>query len=767
MTGRPRSRRPLLLVFVLSGAAALVYQVIWQRELALVFGSTTPSVAVVLSAFMGGLAAGSALARRWLVGSANPLRAFAWLEGVIGAYAILFSSLVRTAEAAYSALLGDETSLAVATLARTAFAFALLGPPTTLMGATLPLLTEALHRFEIDRGDWNAGRLYAANTLGAAFGALASGFLGIELLGIRGTTQVAAALNGVVMATALWLSARGPSGGARPDAPLEASPDPPPYGLFFLAFFSATGALALAGEVVWTRALATLLGSSTYAFSSILIVYLVGIALGSWLAAGVVRRIAHPERWLLGSVLAIGAWHCLAVPLVGGLRLVALSVLGGGSPGLAPVLVIYLGLLSVMLPPALASGALFPAITRLAGGAAGDRGDPIARAYVWNTLGAIAGALLAGFALAPFFVPFHGPYVLAIAATLLGGAAAVVLARLGHRRYAAGGAIAALLLGALAGDALRRDDLYVRAMHRYHPETLVESHSSDLQGTTTVLRARSGDRRADQLLVNGAGMTLKGFVTKAMAHIPIALHGDAQGTLVICFGMGTSYRSALSHGGRVDVVELVPGVLRAFGSFYDDAGDVSRNPRGRMLVNDGRNFLLLTERRYDVITIDPPPPIDGAGVNHLYSREFLELVRAHLKPGGVVAHFVPSISRFSGVPDAWTRDLVIRTFASVFPHVRLVQGSQGAGIHLIGSERPLRVDPDRIDAILGRPEVTRDLVEFAWDRFDRAAFLRAPDVEVAADPSLPILSDDRPLLEFHLLRGARAGRFSALFRLFL
>ena len=157
-------------------------------------------------------------------------------------------------------------------------------------------------------------------------------------------------------------------------------------------------------------------------------------------------------------------------------------------------------------------------------------------------------------------------------------------------------------------------------------------HENGHQGITTVIEREGPKDRFQVLLVNGIGMTIKVFATKAMAHLPLIAHGEAEDTLVVCLGMGTTLRSALAYGGRVDVVELVPQVVDAYDRFYPDRDRVLNNPRTRVLVNDGRNFLMMTDKKYDVITIDPPPPIDSSGVNNLYSREFLQLVRDHLKP---------------------------------------------------------------------------------------------------------------------------------------
>jgi spermidine synthase len=761
------SRRAILLLFTLSGGAGLVYQVIWARQLGLVFGNTTTSISIVLGAFMAGLGLGAAVAGRVVARLRDPMRWYALFEGGIGAYALAFAPLVRGAESLYPAFFSETTGIATLTAVRVAAAFALLLVPTTLMGATLPLVTEYLHRLAIARSDWNAGRLYGANTFGAALGSFAAGFVLIEWIGIAATTRIAAGLNFAVMAIALWLAARA---GAHARAARSAAAGPAPRagraGLAILAVFAGSGALALAGEVVWTRALTLLLGSSTYAFSAILIVYLVGIALGSWALSGRVRALADPAGLLPVLVLGIAIWHVAAVGVVPWLyRLHDLLFAESLLRALGALLAIGsfgAAVLTLILPPALLSGALFPLITRLVGGVEGDRGEPVARAYLWNTLGSIGGSLLAGFVLAPLWLHFHAIQVLALFAA---GLALGALGAVGWRERPARAALVgglALATGAASALGLSRPDLFVALVAERRPEFRVLHHESGLQGITSVLVNPELPNRSASLLVDGTGMTAKLFATKAMAHLPLIAHGDAEQTLVVCLGMGTTFRSALAHGGHVEVVELVPGVMDAMRFFYADADAVAANDRGRVIVNDGRNHLLLTRRRYDVITVDPPPPIERAGVNHLYSSEFLALVREHLAEGGVAAHWVPRSVPRGGVREDDTLRMLIATFLDAFPHVRLLRSADGIGVHMLGSEQPITLDAGRVAAALGDEAVARDLREFPWAQPSPADLVAEIPVLRADYEGAPRLSDDRPLLEFHLLRDLAAGRGSPL-----
>lgn len=742
------------LVFAVSGATALIYQALWSRWLGWIFGNTSVSIAVVLGAFMCGLALGSMLVGRMLQQQriANPLRGYAFAELGIGAFAVVFPLLSHGAELLFTALVDDDSPQPFAIGVRVSLAFALLVPPTALMGMTLPLLTEFFRRHPRASSAWKPGALYAVNTLGAATGVIASSFVLIELLGIVVTTTFAALLNFAVAATAWRFSAV-----ARDEATLP-PPEPSPSMAsaastpvrMATAVLAATGALALAAEVLWTRVLESYLGTSTYAFATILVVFLLGIAGGSAAFSRLLVRLRDPRAvfFVLACVVAfMGAWIATALWLFADVVL-SIDEPRGEPVALSTILGLYIKAALLLLPLPFASGACFPLATRLIDPSGDDaRGALIARAYAWNTWGAVCGSLIAGFVLAPLFDYDSALWVLVAAY------AAIALATsLATRSVRVVGAVAVLAVVSVAMFVVRAP--YVQRIGHFDGVKIV-SHEPGMQGITTVLQ-KTDAPLASALYVNGLGMTVKVTDTKVMAHLPMLLHPDPQDTLVICFGMGTTYRSALSHGGRVTVVELVRGVLDAFPHFYADADETLANPRGRRVVNDGRNFLLTTEQRFDIITLDPPPPIDGAGVNNLYSRDFVELARSRLKPGGVFAHWVPLPGSQGGVDDQQTNDMLVDTIAGAFPHVYTLRGYTGVGVHIVGSMQPLDVSQSAIVAHLQRNEgsVARDLRELAdvpTDYFKHIVHYESPETGDL------IVTDDRPLLEFSLLRTWRGS----------
>lgn len=752
-------------IFLLSGAAALVYQVIWARWLGLVFGNTTTSISIILGAFMLGLALGSWAAGRVVRRLASPMRSYAFLELGIGAFALAFPLATAGLGHLYGAVASAESPAAVTIGWRVALAFVLLLVPTSMMGATLPLLTEHFRRDPRHGRVWRAGVLYAFNTIGAALGVIAASFVGIELLGVRATTIAAAGLNFLVAALGFALARQG----AR--APAPAAPAVSARARTSLAAGTAllalglSGGLALGSEVLWTRTLQLVIGNSTYAFATILVVYLVGVALGSAAFSGVVKRSKRLESWLVVLLLGMGVWTLLASEGFGLLQSLAAA---RDQETVGARLGFYLQAAALLLPLAILSGCMFPTGTRLLEPDADDAGgEQVARAYAWNTIGAVAGSLVAGFVVAARFDFFQAVDLLAagyaLAAVTVG---ALFLASGGlGRAAAAAGLLLALALAGYGFAQARDQDRFARGIEVASPGLGVVFHRPGLQGVTTAIR-RQDEPLASLLLVNGQGMTLKLTDTKLMAHLPMLVHPDPRRVLVICFGMGTTFRSALSHGVEVTAVELVPEVLEAFPLFFTDAEAVSRDPNGRRVATDGRNFLQLTRERFDVITVDPPPPVDAAGVTNLYSREFVRLARERLAPGGVFAHWIPFPG--GGVKDVPTLRMLLATIAAEFPYVLAAPALNDVGVHVLASDRPIEVDLSAIAGRIAAPAVAADLDEWQpvpLEFFSRLGPLDALDFEVAAPHKMrvygagldgvPTVTDDRPRLEFDLWRLAR------------
>jgi len=745
-------------IFTASGAAGLIYQVIWVRWLGLVFGNTTVSISIVLSCFMLGLALGSWLIGRHLYLTKDPMRLYAYLELGIGVFAICFPLFSRAVEWVFTLIVNADTSPVISLGIRSVLAFSLLSIPTTLMGATLPLLTDFFKRNPIPGSSWKVGILYAANTLGAALGTVLAGFFLIELIGILATTHLAALLNVAVALAGFKYSRKQLS---LPVSIAKVNCSFHRKGKIALGVLAASGAAALASEVLWTRTLEAMIGNSTYAFSMIIAVYLVGIALGSWLMSLFVGRIKKAPFWLVALQAGMGLWTLIAIFMIDLIRanifserfLAIMSITAG------TYLWNCLKAMCLIVPLALLSGASFPLATRIIEPNSNDaQGTLIARAYAWNTIGALFGSLLAGFAIAPFMDFFQSLYILAVLYSLI-AFSAYLLINQGKlleliKKPASMGFSSLLILFICTGIyQISGESHFVTRIQARFPGIEIVFHKPGLQGITTVAKTRS-KTFADKLMINGMGMTAKLTETKIMAHFPMLMHPNPEDTLVICFGMGTTYRSAISHNGRVTSVELVKEVYEAFPYFYDDAERVMAYPRGKLITNDGRIFLKLTQDRYDVITIDPPPPIDAAGVTNLYSKDFLELAKSRLKDGGIMAHWIPFPVALAGVSDRYTLIMLLATFKEVYPFSYVLPALNGFGVHVLGSAKPIDISKERLNTRLAEPSVALDIAE--WDNipldyFEKMTLLELPDFNGS------VVTDDRPFLEFNLLRYLKAG----------
>jgi spermidine synthase len=747
-------------IFAASGAVALVYQMIWARWLGLIFGNTATSVSIVLGSFMLGLALGSHLVGRRLSKIANPIYLYAILEIGIGIFAICFPLITMMIEKLYTAMVSVETSFSITLVIRVCLAFALLAIPTTLMGATLPLLTDFFRRHPVFTHSWKVGVLYAMNTLGAALGTFTASFIMIEVLGVRSTMLVAAALNLLIGYLGLKL-AKGTT--LLPHDQRDESSTNPLINktkALALGVLTASGAIALASEVLWTRTLEILIGNSTYAFAIIVVIYLVGIAIGSWLISLFVNRLKPLSMWLIGTQLAMGVWFLFSIWYF---NVIGEELTGVNKLDFLPIsvfLIIYLKASSILFPLAFLSGATFPLATKILDPHSQEaHGSLIALAYAWNTIGAVFGSLIAGFIIAVHFDFFQALYLLSFSYGLVALIALFYLtpllsAQTVYTRLTSGIlGLSTIGLIAFSLSYVNEDSRFVRRINNNNSQWYVAYHQPGLQGITTVLTSRQ-NANSHLLLINGIGMTVKVTDTKMMAHLPMLSHPNPQNTLVICFGMGTTYRSAISYGNKVTVVELVKEVLNAFDYFFDDAPAVRNYPKGRMVINDGRNFLKLSKEKYDVITIDPPPPVDAAGVTNLYSREFLELARDHLTKGGIMAHWIPVPRSGGGVNDWETFSMLLATFAEIYPHRMLVHGWNKIGMHVLGSMEPFQGGGEYFKQRLASapPAVLKDLNE--WDQVPLEYF---QPLVLEYNEHLRLNTDDRPFLEFNLLRMLRYG----------
>ncbi len=775
-TGSAR-RGPILALFIGSGAAGLVYQVVWSRELVLVFGNTTQAVSTIVTAFMAGLGFGSLAGSRLANRGSRPLRLYGGLELGVAVFAVLlpfaFDDLAEVYRGAYPGLVGNTLAL---TAVRFALAMAAVAPATFLMGATLPLLVRHLVR-TLDEAGARLGELYAANTAGAVAGTVAAGFVLIEFLGLRLTSYVAVALNLVAGSGALLLSrlaTRPPVGdvvgnGTDREPGTETEPSgsggggtaggrlAPRWAVLLATFVS--GFVSLALEVLWTRMLSEGTGSSIYVFTTILAIFLAGIAIGS----AVYRRRHSPRRDRAG-VLGL----CLAGV---GVLAQATVVLGSGVVGTVPFVV---RTVVVLLPATVLMGYAFPLAGRLATTSARAAGGSVGLLYAANTAGSILGAFSAAFILAGTLGTNGSVLLLGGIDLLVGGAllaadprwrvaaatatptaagAAVLPPAAGRARLAATGLAALAALGLVASSI----DLPVTRTateNRLRSLGLPVTHAEDELATVDTVGGPAARRR---LLIGGVGVTSLTVDTKLMGYLSKALRPRARDFLVIAFGMGSTYRSGLELGMHTDAVELSPTVPGRMPVFFPDGREYLHHPDGRVITSDGRNYVRLARDRYDLIAVDPAPPIESAGSVVLYTREFLNEGRARLRPGGVLMLWMPYALPMEDLKAH------VRTFHGAFPHVSLLLSPGGHGIFMFGSDAPLEFSDQTVLRVLGNPQALRELADSpdypptdgpGWVRaVRRAEWLADGQVTAFTGPG-PEITDDRPRSEYFLWRRA-------------
>ncbi len=728
----------LSLIFFFSGASALAFETLWFHQAGLAFGNSVWASSLVLAGFMGGLAAGNALAARLGARVRDPVRAYAACELVIpGAGVALVYGLPRLGPALAGVLptFGDAPLLLNAL--RFSLAFLLLLVPSAAMGATLPLLTEVLVGSEAGFGRV-LGRLYGWNTLGAVAGTLATEGFGIALLGIRGTALAAGALTLGAAAAALALAARRTprprSALARPEAGRGARSA-------FLAAACLSGFLLLALEVVWFRLLSLFVMEYSASFALMLGTVLCGIALGGFagslwlrLVPGAHRHAAAPA-WLAGA--ACVASYALSP------RYLALS----GTALIEDPLGILRLAVPLMLPTAFLSGLGF---TLLGAGLRqrlpSEAGASGALTFA-NTVGAAAGALAGGFVLLPALGMERSLFALALGYVVAGLAAFVAA----PRRLALLPATLALAAAALFPfGTLVRHHLPVAierwTRHSAHRPVFVQE---GLTGTIVYLEHLAFDGRpiAHRLLTNGYSMSgTSGRNRRYMqlfVYLPVALRPEPRDALLISYGVGSTARAlvqtrSLEH---VDVVDISRAILEASSVVYPDpAQHPLHDPRVAVHVEDGRYFLQTTARRYDLITGEPPPP-KLAGVANLYTREYFSLMRERLNEGGVASYWLPlhSLSETSAKS-------VLRAFCDVFEDCSLWHGNH-LDLVMVGSRGLARgPDAEAFARQWSDPVVAGEMRELGFERAEQLGALFVADAEQLREwtrDALPIV-DDRP-----------------------
>lgn len=683
-----RDRAVLLGIFFLSGASSLLFETLWFHLAGLVFGNGVLAGAVVLSSFMGGLALGNALIARFGRDVTQPVRWYAAMECLVGVWGALlvwaFPLLAAWLGAVLQPALGKPILL---NSLRFSFSFLLFFLPATAMGVTLPLLVKALTRRPEEFGQ-ALGRLYGVNTLGACLGALAGETVLIAPFGLTGTGFFAAGLDIVAALGALTVAARFRTGreGVSDEAARDVSPISRRAKRLLWAGFLAGGAF-LALEVVWMRFLQLFVRSTSLAFAVMLAVILVGIGLGGVIAGWWLSREADGRRLAAPLALGTGAATLAAYSVFGATT--GLSI--GSFQGLDWRYVALLSLV-LMFPAALASGFFFTALGEAIHREVGDRTRSAGLVSLANTLGAMVGPLLAGFALLPAIGMEKSLYLLGLlylpAALLTAGRQAPWPSFRRSRLLLTIGAVFALCLVIFPFGAMQGYLTGACATFLKKGEVIVKTVEG-VSGTLQYLRKDYlGQPLYYRLVTDGYAMASTDRdaerYMKLFAYFPEAVLPHPRSALLICFGTGAT-ASALVEDSRltsIDVVDISRDVLAGSRIVYPEPGaNPLADPRVTTHVEDGRFFLSAARRKYDIITAEPPPPM-MAGVVNLYSREYFALMRDRLADGGMVTYWLPVFELSEADVKA-----IIRAFADVFPHTSLWTGDNFNWM-LVGVKKP-------------------------------------------------------------------------------
>jgi spermidine synthase len=735
--------------FFLSGASALVYEVVWMRQLRLVTGATTAAVSTLLAVYMGGLAVGAYVLGRLADRSRAPLKLYAYLECAIGAYALLLPRLEAWATPLYISLARSASdSPGILMLIRVVFGAVWLLAPTVLMGGTLPVLVRFVSRSEARFGR-DLGTLYGMNLAGAVVGTVASGFVLILWFGVHGATLAAALVNLAIGALAFSWSVFGPRETApAAAAPAETAPTarhlPGTLRSWLLVVVFLSGFVSMGYEVLWTRILLFAFTSTIQAFAVILATFLTGLALGAGLFA-VLEGRWNPVRALVFAQSLAGLLALMLVPA----SLRAADIMKAfwersthGEVWIVVAMAVSAGV--VILPSATLMGLVLPLASRLLTNDLRQAGRGIGDAYTVNTIGAVSGSLLTGFCLIPLLTLKGSVMLLAALQVALGWVLLPWsgLPAVGSRRLAAASGLGLLACFAASAMLLRGPSPFdlVRAED-------IEAHRDGVSASVSVVRNSYGGRslRIDGFEAASAGTGPRAAYMAMMTHIPMLLHPDPRRLLVICFGTGTTAGTGLLYPGtRVDVVDI-NGSVFAFADHFREANHgVAHDPRARLVVDDGRNYLLTTRESYDVITSEPMPP-GFAGVTSFYSREYYALARDRLAPGGIVVQWLP----FHLVKTSEAL-AILRTMQDVFPETTLWIDN-ATGIAVARRDRPVEIDLAALRRRLADGELRRDL-----DRLDvnglegfLERFMLGPSGVRRASAGARLITDDLPFLELH------------------
>jgi len=767
-----RSRTPLLAIFalfLLSGATSLMYQVLWLRQLILIFGSTQFATSAILSTFMGGLALGAIVAGRWLSRSTTrPLKLYGILEFGIGVYALLVPLLFRGLSPVYRVIwdAGGSESFLLLSLAKFAGIAVVLLPPTMMMGATLPLLAREVAD-DPQRIGGKVGSLYAINTFGAVVGTFVAGFVAIPGIGVQATMLSTALTNGLLGLTAIIVASRGRAPSIVEETVATQKVRPPRKVRWALIAFGVSGFGALVLEVAWTRILALVMGSSVYAFSLMLLAFLIGLATGgAWFSRYLKKRPDADAAVLFASLLASAGllayattWLFQLLPRLFG------EIYYAWAPSANTVFGIQFAFgLLIMFPATFALGGIFPAVLQIHARRLSQVAGSVGTVYASNTLGTILGAGVAGFLL----IPRLGvqPSVLWIAGLELVLAVIVALFVIegpGARRIVPVGlavvGLGLVLFAAPTWDVRMMNSGVYMNLFGTDEEEGWQGFESYVYENNEIIYAREGLTAsvivAEQpafanlyLAVNGKidASSQGDLETQLMSsHLPLLFHEDPRDILVIGLASGITVGAAAAHPvDNIRVVEVEAAMVPAARLFEKHNNYVLDDPRVTLSINDARNELEFSSADYDVIISEPSNPWMTVASN-LFTADFFRMAKERVRPGGVFCQWIQNYY----LPAEDMRS-VVAAFRESFPYVMLFETFDGIDQLLLGSQEPLEFNLQELQARMEELKVRMDLGRIDAGRAeDILSLLRLGPTQVdRMTEGAPRNTDDNARVEF-------------------
>ena len=753
----------------LSGLSALIYQLLWMRELGFVFGNTIYSSTTVLTAFMGGLAIGSHLFGRWADRFQSPIKVFAILEWVVAGYALVLPYLFHLVQLIYRAAAQNiSDDLVFLTPLRFSLSILILLVPTIAMGGTLPVLMRGLAREELHFGA-RLGWLYGINTLGAVAGVFLSGFWLIPALGLTRTNQLAV-LSDVLAGLVAWaLSGRFTSA---PTVAKKGSVHRVSWSALTMPARYAIGATMVCGftslalEVIWFRALILVFGSTTYSFTVMLGVFLLGMSLGSLAVAQLLDRVRNLLPWLAGTLALIGAatlWSMYHFDRGPELLLNYLAQDGFSWSAMNKARLLIA--LSHLAAPALLFGASFTMATRIVRHESTSSSGAVGLVYALNTAGAVLGSLVGGFLLLPTLGMEKSLLLIGVFLWLAGVLSLAVWPGSRFKRWAWAAVSVVSLTGLLLHPPAWNKSMLASGAFfapfnfvRDGKVVLREMISLDRllhyqEALASTVSVHIGDDERKYFCVDGkteADQSPRSMVLQRMiGHLPSLLHPNAKSGVNIGLGAGVSFGALGCHPlDHLEVVEINPAVQYATRVWGPLNHHILDNPRALVTINDGRNHLFCTPRTYDIITADPFEPV-MAGAAHLYSVDYFQLARDRLNDGGIMGQYLPLYEM--SLDDYLT---IVRSFVKVFPNTALF--FTGFDTILIGFKGEVALSAQVLRRNFEVPAVKQSLAEIGFTSPEMLLGMFVADLSLHPEfaGSGALNTDEYPIIEYSTPRSA-------------